>query len=157
MTSQEIVQETSHLVQLDVDAIVAYDRAIAAIGAGGVADQLATFKLDHQRHVVELSEAMLSVGLRPPEAQPDLKGTLLGSLTALRSRFGTEQALQAMRTNEQVTTSSYARALAKPFPEPLLDVVRRGAQDEQRHLAWIEHALDTRAWEQAGTGTGAGA
>ncbi len=153
MTSQEIVEEAARLVQLDVDAVVAYDRAIAAIGAGPIADQLALFKLDHQRHVVELSEAMLAVGLRPPEAQPDVKGTLLGGLTALRARLGTEQALQAMRTNEQVTTSSYARALARPFPDPLLEVVRRGAEDEQRHLAWIERAIDGRAWE----GTGAGA
>jgi hypothetical protein len=53
-----------------------------------------------------------------------------------------------MRTNEQLTTSSYARALAKPFPDAVLEIVRRGDADERRHLAWIERALDERLWER---------
>lgn len=147
MTNQEIAGELAALVQLDVDAVLAYDRAIGAMGEGLVARELAAFKLDHQRHVLELSQLLLGMGIPPPQVKPDLKGSLLGSLTGLRSRFGTEQALQAMRANEQLTTSSYARALAKPFPEDVLAVVRRGDADERRHLAWIERALDERPWE----------
>jgi hypothetical protein len=146
MTNQEIANELSALVQLDVDAVLAYDRAIGAMGEGLVARELAAFKLDHQRHVLELSQLLLGMGIAPPQAKPDLKGSILGSMTGLRSRFGTEQALQAMRTNEQLTTTSYARALAKPFPEDVLAVVRRGDADERRHLAWIEKALDQRLW-----------
>lgn len=147
MTDQEIAGELSALVQLDVDAVLAYDRAISAMGAGAVARQLAEFKLDHQRHIVELSHALLDMGVRPPAAKPDVKGTLLGGMTALRARLGAEQALHAMRMNEQLTTSTYARALAKPLPEHALEVVRRGDADERRHLAWIEKALDERRWE----------
>jgi hypothetical protein len=147
MTNQEIAAELAALVRLDVDAVLAYDRAIAAIGEGAVARELAAFKLDHQRHVLELSRALLDMGVSPPEAKPDLKGSILGGVTALRARLGTEQALQAMRANEQLTTSSYARALAKPFPDDVLEIVRRGDADERRHLAWIERAIDTRVWE----------
>lgn len=147
MTNQEIAAELSALVHLDLDAVLAYDRAIAAIGEGSVARELAAFKLDHQRHVLELSEALLAMGVSPPEAKPDLKGTILGGMTGLRSRLGTGQALRAMRTNEQLTTASYARALAKPLPEDVLAVVRRGDADERRHLGWIERALDERRWE----------
>jgi hypothetical protein len=147
MTNQEIAAELEALVQLDVDAVLAYDRAIGAIGGGAVARELAAFKLDHQRHVLELSKALLDMGVQPPEAKPDLKGSILGGVTALRARLGIEQALQAMRTNEQLTTSSYARALAKPFPEDVLELVRRGDADERRHLGWIERAIDTRMWE----------
>ena len=150
MTNQEIVAELTELVQLDVDAVVAYDRAISAIGPGEIATQLASFKVDHQRHVLELSQAVMDLGMPAPPTQPDIKGTLLGGLTALRARLGAEQALQAMRSNEQLTTTSYARALAKPFPKALLEVVRRGDADERRHLAWIERALDERRWESAG-------
>ena len=147
MTNREIAAELSQLVQLDVDAVLAYDRAIGAMGEGLVARELAGFKLDHQRHILELSRLLLARGVSPPEVKPDLKGSILGSLTGLRSRFGTEQALQAMRANEQLTTSSYARALAKPFPEDVLATVRQGDADERRHLAWIEKALDQRLWE----------
>lgn len=147
MTNEEIARELSALVQLDVDAVLAYDRAIGAIGDGSVARELAAFKLDHQRHVLELSQLLLGMGIAPPEAKPDLKGSILGSVTGLRSRLGTGQALHAMRTNEQLTTSTYARALAKPFPDDVLEVIRRADADERRHLAWIEKALDQRLWE----------
>jgi hypothetical protein len=101
MTQQETTETLSALVRLDVDAVVSYDRAIAAVGDGPIANQLALFKLDHQRHVVELSRALLDLDVRPPGASPDMKGTLLGGVTALRARLGSEQALRAMRVNEQ--------------------------------------------------------
>jgi hypothetical protein len=150
MTNQEIADELRRLIQLDVDAVLAYDRAIAAIGEGMVASSLAAFRLDHQRHVLELSKGMLDLGVNPPEAKPDLKGSILGGLTAVRSRLGTEQTLQAMRSNEQLTNGSYATAVAKPFPEDVLAIVRKGYADEQRHLAWIERTLDARSWEGTG-------
>jgi hypothetical protein len=153
MTNQEIAAELTALVQLDVDAVLAYDRAIAAIGEGALARELSAFKLDHQRHVLELSQALLGMGVSPPEVAPDLKGSILGSVTGLRARLGTEQALRAMRSNEQLTTSSYARALAKPFPEDVLEIVRRGDADERRHLAWIERSIDERLWEADAAGT----
>jgi hypothetical protein len=147
MTDQEIVAELVSLAQLDVDAVVAYDRAISAMGEGTVARELSAFKVDHERHIVDISQALLAMGKTAPQLKPDLKGSILGTMTGLWSRLGTAQALQAMRTNEQLTTSSYARALAKPFPEHLLAIIRRGDADERRHLAWIERALDQRSWE----------
>jgi hypothetical protein len=152
MTDREISDALTELVQLDTDAVLAYDRAIEAIGDGWIATELARFKLDHQRHILELSKALLDRNVRPPEAKPDLKGTILGSVTGLRARLGTEQALRAMRPNEELTTSTYARMLAKPFPDDILEIVRRNYGDEQRHLAWIEKAIDGRQWEQEQAG-----
>jgi hypothetical protein len=147
MTEPEIVAELTSLAQLDVDAVLAYDRAIGALGEGPVARTLSGFKIDHERHILEISQALLAMGRNAPEVSADLKGSILGSMTGLRSRLGVEHALEAMRTNEQLTTSSYARALAKPFPDDILEIVRRGDADERRHLAWIERALDHRVWE----------
>jgi rubrerythrin len=147
MTNQEIVEELSSLVHLDLDAVLAYDRALEAIGDGGLATELARFKLDHQRHVLELSRVLLDRNVKPPAARPDVKGTILGGVTGVRARLGTEQALKAMVPNEELATSTYARSLAKPFPHDALDVVRRCYDDEQRHLAWIQRAIDQRLWE----------
>jgi len=157
MTHKEITAELAELVQLDLDAIVAYDRALDGVNVPPIAATLASFKLDHQRHVLELSQLLLVMGVTPPESKPDMKGTLLGGVTGLRARFGTEQALRAMVPNEELTTSTYARMLAKPFPEEVLELVRRNAADEQRHLAWIERAIDERAWQRPDAGIGAGA
>ena len=147
MNNQEIFEELSRLAQLDIDAVQAYDAAISALGQGPIASELSLFKLEHERHVLELSQLIMGLGHNPPEAKPDTKGTLLKGFTALRARLGKEQALRAMRSNEQLTNSVYAKALAKPFPEPILEVVRRGHGDEQRHLAYVERALDHRLWE----------
>jgi rubrerythrin len=154
MTNQEIAADLSELVQLDLDAVLAYDRALEGIDAAHVSNALVGFKLDHQRHILELSKLLLDRGVKPPDAKPDMKGTILGGVTGLRARFGTEQALKAMRPNEELTTSTYARMLAKPFPDDVLEVVRRNAADEQRHLAWIERAIDQRLWESPDTGIG---
>ena len=137
MKNQEIAAELSQLVQLDVDAVLAYDRAIGAIGEGLVRARAGRL------------QARPPAPRRRALAAPPRHGhpAAIGSMTGLRSRFVTEQALQAMRTNEQLTTSSYARPLAKPFPEDVLAVVRKGDADERRHLAWIEKALDQRLWE----------
>jgi hypothetical protein len=147
MRNQEIAEELSSLVHLDLDAVLAYDRAIEAMGDGLFANELAKFKLDHQRHVLELSKALLDMNVKPPAAKADMKGTILGGVTGVRARLGTEQALKAMVPNEELTTSTYARALAKPFPGDVLELVRRNYDDEQRHLAWIERAIDQRMWE----------
>jgi len=154
MTNQEIAAELTELVQLDLDAVLAYDRALEGVSVAHISNALAGFKLDHQRHILELSKALLDLGVTPPEAKPDMKGALLGTVTGLRARFGTEQALKAMKPNEELTTSTYARMLAKPFPDELLEIVRRNAADEQRHLAWIERAIDQRRWEAPDAGIG---
>ncbi|BDG01901.1 DUF2383 domain-containing protein [Anaeromyxobacter oryzae] len=148
MTNQEIAEALEELVQLDIDAVLAYDRAIAGIGEDPVGNALAAFKVDHQRHILELSQVLLGMSRKPPQAKPDVKGSILGGMTGLRARLGTQQALEAMRSNEQLTTSTYARMLAKPFPPDVLELVRKNSGDEQRHLAWIERALDQRIWEQ---------
>jgi rubrerythrin len=150
MKNVEIAAELSSLVQLDLDAVLAYDRAIGAIGDGWLANELARFKLDHQRHVLELSKVLLDMNVNPPQARPDVKGTILGGVTGLRARLGTEQALKAMVPNEELTTSTYARALAKPLPADVLELVRRAYEDEQRHLSWIERAIDQRLWDREG-------
>jgi hypothetical protein len=150
MKQQEIIEELTKLYQLDVDAIAAYDAAISGIGAGTISSELSVFKLEHQRHALELAQLFLGMGTTPPAVKPDVKGGVIGAITAIRSRFGPEQALQAMRGNEQLTNTVYAKALAKPFPEEIREVVRRGHGDEQRHLAWIERAIDSRLWESAG-------
>jgi hypothetical protein len=148
MTIQEMADGLAELVQLDIDAVLAYDRAIGHLEPGATATQLAAFKLDHQRHVLELSKLLLGLNRTPPGEKPDLRGAILGGMTAFRARLGREQALQAMRSNEQLSTATYARMLAKPFPSDVLEAVRRSAADEQRHLEWIERALDQRIWEQ---------
>jgi len=56
--------------------------------------------------------------------------------------------LKAMRSNEEVLNKQYKERIQKAFPADILEIIRLNYSDEQRHLAWVEQALQTRLWEQ---------
>jgi len=147
MSEEQIRGELRALVQLDVDAVHAYGQVIAAAGVLALRDALGELRRDHQRHVEVITEALAGLGDERAPPEPDLRGRLLGGMTAMRALAGMEAALHALRDDEQVATVAYARALAKPLPEPYLELVRRGHADEHRHLETVERWIAARAWE----------
>ena len=149
MTDREITEQLRSLLQLDLDAVGAYELATGGVGVLALRDALGEMRRDHERHVEALGRALASRGADAP-AGLDLKGVVLGGVAAVRALAGTEGALAALRQEEQLTTGRYAAALARPWPEPLLDLVRRFHADEQRHLATVERWLVERPWETAG-------
>lgn len=150
MHPPQIFSELARLYALEVDATQAYAAAAAAVSPGPVRDELALFGLEHQRHVIELHEAILALGYRAPEVTPDVKGVVIGALTLPRRRLTLEDVLEGIRGDEQLTNSLYAKALAKPLPAEAKELLARLRADEQRHLAWAERMLSRRVWLQAG-------
>jgi uncharacterized protein (TIGR02284 family) len=148
MEKKEICKELSSLVQLDIDAVHAYELAITNIEPLNVREQLTQFKNDHHRHIGELSTAIRQYGEQPPSYSPDFKGFLIQGFTAIRSATGTEGALKAMKTNEELTNRTYLKALGRGFPPDVRAIVERNYADEQRHLRSIEQWIATRVWEQ---------
>lgn len=80
---------------------------------------------------------------RAPELTSDFKGFIISGFTALRSLTGTKGALEAMETNERLTTSKYAEASKWDFPVDVLAVVQSNLADEQRHLAFVREAISS--------------
>lgn len=150
MQTSEILKELNSLTQLDIDAIHAYDQALSHIDVLSIKDQLTQFRDDHHRHVRDLSDAIRRLGGQPPSFQKDFKGFLIQGMTSARSSTGTEGALKAMKTNEQLTNRNYSQAVNMGFPDDIKAIVERNFRDEQRHLATIEQWINTAAWEQAG-------
>src|SRR4051812_11109526 len=101
-------------IQLDMDAIVAYDEAIAACENTLIRARLADFRDDHVRHVRELSETVLRYGGEPKNTR-DLKGFVIEGFTKIASR-GDRSALHVMRGNEELTNRSYESALKEELP-----------------------------------------
>jgi uncharacterized protein (TIGR02284 family) len=147
MATNQIIEVLNDLIQLDIDAVNAYEQAIKRIDVPQVGADLEQFKADHERHIDDLSEAVRELGGEPPDRSPDLKGFLLEGFTALRSVTGTEGALKAMRTNEKATNARYDDALREELPADIEALVRQNREDERRHLEYIERALDNRVWE----------
>lgn len=141
MDRDDMVDKLSDLLKLDVDAARAYDEAIEKIDEEDIRTQLGKYRDDHHRHVSEISAIISSMGGEVPEPSPDLKGKLIEGMTALRSGMGTDSALKAMRMNEQLTNRTYEDAMEWAAPTEAHEFIRRGYEDERKHLAYIEQAL----------------
>lgn len=141
MDRKELIEQLESLIKLDIDAIHSYDQAIKRIDQPRFKDKLTTFQADHRRHVDSLSAKLRELGEAPPAFSPDFKGFFLEGFTALRSMTGTKGALEAMETNERLTTSRYEKASGLDFPTDVAMLIRENLSDEQRHLAFIREAI----------------
>jgi uncharacterized protein (TIGR02284 family) len=144
------IEELNELIRWDLDAISAYDGAINDLKEAPVRDPLIQFRGDHERHVANLSEIVRRLGGTAAESA-GLKGIVRKTMTKVASLGGAELTLKAMRANEEVLNKTYAHHLSLEFPDDILDVIRQNYGDEQRHLAWIELALQNRVWESGTT------
>ena len=148
METNKISESLISLAQLDIDAVHAYEQAIEKIGVDHVREQLIQFRNDHQRHVTELSPLISRLGGQPPEFKKDFKGYLIEGMTALRSVTGTEGALKAMKTNEELTNKKYEAALGWELPQDIRQVVSRNRDDERRHLEFVSRCIEQKVWER---------
>lgn len=143
--AKDVISELNGLIQMDLNAVCAYDQAIEACDHVEIKGKLGEFKRDHERHITDLSSQVSVLG-GTPETGQDFKGKLIEGFTAITSHSD-HSALMAMRGNEELTNRRYASALEEALPEGVRVVVEQNYQDEQRHLAWIKDALDRRVWE----------
>lgn len=147
---KQMARRLKGLMQVDVDAVEAYNEAIERVDSQELRSRLSSFRDDHQRHISDLQSAIRDMGAEPPDTDPDFKGKLIEGMTALRSSMGDEQALKAMRQNEQITNNAYEDALQDhTWPGATQRVIQKGYEDERRHLEWIEQQLSVTAGAQA--------
>lgn len=149
MHPQQIFAELSRLYALEIEAAHAYAAARAALLAGPIQDEVTLFGLEHQLHVIELHEAILALGFRAPEVEPDVQGVVIGALDPPRRRLTLEDVLEGLRGDEQLTNSVYTKVLQKPLPPELRERLERLHADERRHLAWVERMVARRVWNHA--------
>lgn len=151
--SSEILDGLNDLLQLDHDAIGAYEIAIDKLQDRDHAQQIAGFKRDHERHIQELNVAIAGLG-GTAKNEPHATGPFKQALQSLGGLAGDKGILIAWRTNElQVRTKYDAYASkANHWGPDLKRLVDRNALDEERHYEWV-----TRALEAMGVGTAEGA
>jgi hypothetical protein len=150
MQTPQLIADLSRLFSVEVDAVQAYGAAVALVGPGPIQAELALFGLEHQRHALALQEQIARRGHLAPDVEPDVKGVVIGALTAPQRSLTIEDVLSGIRGNEQLTGSLYAKALAKTLPDELRELLTRIRAEEQHHLEWIERAISRRAWEASG-------
>lgn len=141
MERSVIIEQLNDLIQLDVDAVEAYDHAIKHMEYHDIRRRLVDFQDDHKNHVKDLSAMVKQLDGKPLQPTPDLKGYLIEGLTALRSLTGPKGVLEAMMSNERLTNRKYEEAVALDFPEEVIKLLRTNLSQEKRHMRYIEEVL----------------
>ena len=141
MERTEVINRLNDLIQLDVDAVEAYEQAMKHVKYDDIRKKFEQFRDDHKGHIGSLSSLVQMLDGRPAKASPDLKGYLLEAFTALRSLTGTKGALEAMMTNEKLTNRKYGQAVELDFPEHVMKLVRDNRTHEELHINYIREVL----------------
>ena len=168
-TTEEILEGLNDLLQLNHDAIGAYNIAIEKLEDRDHASQIAGFRMDHGRHITALNERIVALG-GAPRNEPHATGPLKEAMQSLGALAGDRGTLAAGRANElQVRTryDTYA-SRANRWPAELKRLIDEQALDEERHYQWVADVLarmgvaeeegaplPERAMEQLGAATGA--
>lgn len=141
-TTEEILEGLNDLLQLDHDAIGAYDIAIERLDDRDHADQIAGFRRDHERHIQELNELITSLGGTPVN-EPHATGPFKQALQGLGALAGDKGILMSWRANELQVRTKYDSYASKAvfWPDNVKRVIDRNALDEERHYEWVARLL----------------
>lgn len=147
-TQKNLGHLLNSLIELDYDAVSAYEAAIERLDNPQYRAQLTEFLTDHQRHIVELRPIAGRYADKVAQG-PDLKQVLTTGKVMLAGMVGDKAILMAMKTNENDTNTAYERACQhRDAPAEVLTVLQRNLADEQRHRAWLETTLSNLRRDQ---------
>lgn len=140
----EILEGLNDLLQLDHDAVGAYEIAMEKLRDRDHADQVAGFRRDHERHIRELNELIAELG-GTPSNQPHVTGPFKLALQSLGGLAGDRGTLMAFRANELQVRAKYDAYAAKAnaWPTNIKRIVDGAALDEERHFRWVNDVLGT--------------
>jgi len=142
-TQKDLNSLLTSLIELDLDAVEAYEAAIERVDLADARDALATFRDDHRRHVRELGAALRRSGREPP-AGPEAMHWLASGKQVITALTGDKALLAAMKTNEDDTNTAYERAVVHGAVSPhLKELMRANLADARRHRAWLERRIET--------------
>jgi uncharacterized protein (TIGR02284 family) len=150
-SEKDLVQLLNNLIELDYDAVEAYQSAIEKLSQPSDQAQLRQFMEDHRRHVTDLSQIVQGLGATP-SASGDIKRVLTKGKVVIGQIKGDRGILEAMKSNEDDTNEAYERASAQQgLPEHVRATLEKNLADERRHRAWIEQRLAADQPAQATT------
>lgn len=137
----DVTKMLCDLIELDFDAIEAYQASIDRLEDFMVQQQMRAFLADHERHVRELTTVVESLGGSAP-TKGDFKRVLTKGKVVIGQIAGDRGILMAMKSNEDDTNQAYEQAARRhDLPADTRDLLQRNLADERRHRAWIEDRL----------------
>ena len=140
-TQAHFFEALKQVIELDFDAIKAYEAAIHRLENPTYIATFQTFKGDHQRHVNDLSRYMKEQGQTPPTG-PDFKAVLTQGKIIIAALATDHAILRAMKSNEEDTNQAYDNILSHgQKPQAIADLLITCFEDERRHRQWLEQEI----------------
>ncbi len=143
-TQKSFTQAIKELVELDYDALGAYESAINNLENPEYKKKFEEFKLDHQRHITELSAFLSRCNETAPSGPDNMKKVLVKGKVELASLFGDQNILSAMLSNEEDTNTAYERINARigeSADKEIAKIIASGLADERKHRDWIQSKI----------------
>lgn len=144
-----LVEDLNGLLRIGHDAEEAYTAAIGAVADAGHRRVLIRAREDHRRHVAELARLIRRLGGRPADPLLLRPGSFTWGIRAVAGLGGDREILSVLRANEEQLLDSYRRHARRARSAGAVDLLRRHAEDEERHCAWLGRVLDPAAAEPA--------
>lgn len=134
----EVVEGLNDLLQLDHDAMGAYEVAIEHLADRDHAAMIEGFRTDHERHIRSLNELIIRFG-GEPKNEPHATAPLKKAIQRIAATGGDQAILTAWRANELQVRAKYDRYAQKAiqWPRDAKRLVDENALDEERHYDWV--------------------
>jgi uncharacterized protein (TIGR02284 family) len=141
MEKIELLEMLKELIQVNVDMVHTYNRALNEISDPVVRSRSTAFRDNHQKHIEELSDAVRSLGGQAPEPTKDFKGYVIEAFTALGTMAGMKGTLKALMAAEALSNRHYEKVVPKSVPPDLKETIRKHFSDEKNHSEYIRNNL----------------
>lgn len=140
--NEVIINKLNNLIELDHEAIAAYQQAVERLDNEDFCEAFALFRNDHNYHIEVLGTLVKTLHGRPPSSANTKKRAFAKGKEVRAGLAGDKAILEAMRSNEEQMNAAYAEAL-EHFADSseIQATLRRSYEDEKKHKAWIENAL----------------
>ena len=143
-TEASFINAIKDLIELDYDAVEAYEAAINKLENEDYKERLSDFKWDHNKHIDELTSILARYGEEPPTGPSMVKQWLVKGKVFLGTLQGDKSILRAMLSNEEDTNVAYLRMTEREDKyADIVDILERGLADEQNHKKWLENTIDS--------------
>lgn len=136
-----LVAELNDLLQLDHDAVQAYNVAIENLESENLRSTLLEFREDHERHIAELTNLIREHGGIPLELAHLPTGLFKLAVQKVGAMGGDREILLAFKANERQVRDRYHAARVGSHPPEVAAVLDRNAADEDKHYDWVVEAL----------------
>lgn len=141
MDAEDVISKLKDLAALEFNAIETYEAAIERLEDLDIRAKMTEFLGEHERHLMDLCDAIIQEGGAPPEGG-DFKQVLTKGPVVIAGMGGDKAILHAMLLNESLSNKLYENTNNEIFPGYIQLMLKQALGDVRHHRVWIETRIE---------------